>query len=220
MKIRTQLVALMVIGALPGAVLASAVDFEDVNPLGVQNGLALPDASLSYGGAGGAFYVVDSANASWVISGAALTGPMPDPEPNDPEPGPYVGSDAAFRVDFGVAVNSVEISFGDYCDGFAGVCDLDTGYLQAFDSGGNLLDEAMLATEDGGVLSLLVAGVIDHVLFWSTSDFLDPESDQYAHGSVYWDNLRYGVAEVPLPGTLGLMGLGLMGLGLIRRKAS
>jgi hypothetical protein len=113
------------------------------------------------------------------------------------------------RADFLIGgIESVSVVIGDYD------ADADSLYLNAYDGGGNLLDQDTyeLAADVYGGPTLQVSGDgIAYVIFGNTGVFPN---------SVFFDNFCYESETVPEPSSLlalSLLGSGPVG-GLIRRK--
>lgn len=104
----------------------------------------------------------------------------------------FLGNNTIFRVDFGMAVGSVELLFSPD--------DTDTGVLQAYDASGALLDEQIFRSSSASDFTLRVqngGSPIAYIL------------------ATYGDTGRIGrltasTISVSEPGTLPLMGVGLL----------
>jgi hypothetical protein len=111
-------------------------------------------------------------------------------------------------------------NFADFLNGpatYVSVCmgdndqDEDLVYLEAYDSGGNLVASDSGVVPDylyGGVTLEVSAPEIASVKFWS---------DGQGPGSVYFDNFEFLL--VPEPGLVSLLGLGVLGFaGLLKKR--
>ncbi len=186
--------------ASSGVAKASLIDFEST-PLGTYSSLSFNsgEAVLTFLGGDGLFdigtgspgFPIDGRNAI-----SFFTNPGPSP----------------FQLDFFAATNYVQVGVGDFNT------DVDNTFMDAFDSGGNLIGSASyvnpLETNGGGFLTIAAPANIAYVRFRDEEPFA---------GAVYWDNITYENRtnpEVPEPATLALFGLGLAFIGIGRRKKS
>jgi hypothetical protein len=91
--------------------------------------------------------------------------------------------------------------------------DLDIFNLQAFDAGGNLVDETGEVSANSAIaLSVSGSGI--------ASFFLTIGDRPNNNGSSFVDNVSFTqeLAPVPLPTSLPLLGAGLLGLGFVARR--
>ena len=174
---------------------AVTIDFEGV-ALGTYSSLTFTDLTITYTGGDGQFDV-ESESPGWPISGHCLISYFQNP------------GAAPFLVTFTNPAASFSIGVGDYD------ADEDNTYLQAFDSGWNLLDSDYYWNPGqkygGNYLTVDSPTPIKYVKFW--------DDDPYA-GAVYWDNMSYTLAAPPIPeaSTYALFGVGSLGLLFWRRR--
>lgn len=175
---------MMALGTFANAVL---IDFETAS-LGSYTSLTISDVTFT--SPPGLFSVV-SANPGWPISGNSLSS--------------YWGGQYPIIATFSTQVLSVKVGVGDYGQ------DDDELYMEAYDSGNNLLAQAYYYNPagyfGGDYLYVSSSTPISYVKLYETGSW---------PMAVYWDNFEY--APVPIPGALLLLGSGLIGLGGLKRK--
>jgi PEP-CTERM motif len=188
---RLALVAALI---MPGAALATTIDFEST-PLGTYSSLSFGPVTITFLAGTGTFEVQNQ---------------FPDPPPSGhvlisffTNPGP-----GSFQATFAGGASSVSIGVGDYSPS-----DTDDVHLRAYDAANNLLDVDFFVipgTGPGTTLTVSSATPIARVEWNETGDF---------EGAVYWDLLTYDlVGTVPEPETLPLVAMGLIAAGLASRR--
>jgi hypothetical protein len=186
--------ALVVALMVPGAALATTIDFEST-ALGTYSSLSFGPVTITFLAGTGSFEVQNQ---------------TPDPPPSGhvlisyfTNPGP-----GSFQATFAGGASSVSIGVGDYSPS-----DSDFVHLRAYDAANNLLDTddfLIPGTGPGTTLVVSSATPIARVEWNETGDF---------EGAVYWDLLSYELArQVPEPETLPLVAMGLVAAALASRR--
>lgn len=182
---------LLVSGLAATQSFAGTWNFEST-ALGTYTTISDGPLTITYLGGDGAFDV-DSASPGAPISGHALISFFQNPGSS-----PFLGT-------FSSPVTSFTIGVGDFN------ADVDNTFLEAYDASMVLIDSDTYvnpASKSGGDYLTVAGAAIKYVKFWDAEPFA---------GAVYWDDISYSGAAVPLPPS-ALMGLGLLGgLGVAAR---
>ena len=179
---------------VPGAALATTIDFESTG-LGTYSSLGFGPVTITFLAGTGTFEVQNQ-NPSPPPSGHVLISFFTNPGPG------------SFQATFAGGASSVSISAGDFSPS-----DTDDVHLRAYDAANNLLDtDSFLipASGPGTTLTVSSATPIARVEWNETGDF---------EGAIYWDLLTYEPAgQVPEPETLPLVAMGLFAAALASRR--